>query len=88
MGYQNADRVLPSELIKMIQKYVDGDYIYIPRKANERKQWGECTAIREELKERNASIYLDYQKGMSMEMLADKYFLSLKSIQRIIYTSD
>lgn len=88
MGYQNADRVLPSELIKMIQKYVDGDYIYIPRKPNERKQWGECTAIREELKERNASIYLDYQKGMSMEMLADKYFLSLKSIQRIIYTSD
>lgn len=85
MSYRSADKVLPNELIEMIQQYVDGDYLYIPRKENGRKKWGENTMIREELEERNTSIYRDYLQGVPMGELAERYFLSEKSIQRIVY---
>ena len=32
MGYKNAIRVLPDDLIMAIQEYIDGEYLYIPRK--------------------------------------------------------
>ncbi|WP_312650497.1 CD3324 family protein [Proteiniclasticum sp.] len=84
MSYMRAEQILPRELIELIQKYVDGENIYIPRKDNERKEWGQGTAIRRELDERNLSIYRDFTKGDSVKDLAEKYFLSIKSIQRIL----
>ena len=33
MGYIKAETVLPVEIIELIQEYVDGKNIYIPRKA-------------------------------------------------------
>ncbi|WP_033168666.1 CD3324 family protein [Clostridium sp. KNHs205] len=84
MGYRKAEQILPNEIIELIQNYVDGECIYIPRKENNRRDWGESTSIREELKERNHNIYLDYKNGMKGTEIADKYFLSVKSIQRII----
>ena len=84
MGYRKAEQILPNEIIELIQNYVDGECIYIPRKENARRNWGENTNIRKELKERNLSIYLDYQGGMKETQIAEKYFLSVKSIQRII----
>jgi len=38
MGYKKAELVLPIEIIELIQNYVDGEYIYIPRKDNERRE--------------------------------------------------
>ena len=32
MGYIRAEEILPAEIIELIQKYVDGANIYIPRK--------------------------------------------------------
>lgn len=84
MSYRRAEQILPNEIIELIQNYVDGECIYIPRKENSRKNWGENTSIREELKERNLCIYIDYQMGMKGSEIAKKYFLSVKSIQRII----
>ncbi len=84
MSYKKAVSILPVELIELIQSYVDGEYIYIPRKEENKKTWGSNTAIKDELLSRNKSIFRDFADGVSMEELADKYFLSLKSIQRII----
>ena len=84
MGYRKAEEILPIELIELIQRYVDGESIYIPRKADSRKEWGSETLIKQELKERNYEIYSDYMSGMLVVELADKYFLSEKSIQRIV----
>lgn len=84
MGYRKAEQVLPAEIIALIQNYVDGECIYIPRKENARKEWGAGTKIREELYERNESIFKDYEKGLKVCELAEKYFLSDKSIQRIL----
>ena len=84
MGYRKAEQVLPLELIELIQNYVDGECLYIPRKTQERRSWGTQTMIREELKERNHQIVKDHEKGVCVKELAVKYYLSEKSIQRIL----
>ena len=84
MCYIKAKEILPIEVIELIQKYVDGGVIYIPRKECNRKQWGEKTNTREEVKLRDLTIYGEYNSGISKKVLAEKYFLSKKSIDRII----
>ncbi|MDO5519371.1 MAG: CD3324 family protein [bacterium] len=84
MGYRKAEDILPIEIIKLIQQYVDGEMLYIPRKEGNRKEWGQQTQARQQLDKRNKSIYQDYQTGMCVMSLAEKYFLSEKSIQRIL----
>lgn len=84
MSYKKATHILPQALLLKVQEYVDGELIYIPRVSENKKSWGEATSTRQELRERNKHIYADYLSGERMESLAEKYFLSLKSIQRII----
>ncbi len=84
MSYKKAKHILPEELLVAIQEYIDGEYIYIPRKEQHKMSWGSRTTIKAELDLRNANIYHDFLSGMVRETLAEKYFLSLKSIQRII----
>lgn len=84
MGYIRAEEILPNEVIELIQQYVDGANLYIPRKQENRQQWGTGTAYRDELQIRNTSIYRDYLSGTPVQELADHYYLSEKSIQRII----
>lgn len=47
MSYRRAEEVLPIEIIKLIQQYVDGENLYIPRIENTRKDWGQQTQIKE-----------------------------------------
>lgn len=84
MGYYKATDVLPPKILEILQDYIDGEYIYIPRKPENRKFWGQQTDCKKVFSERNIQIYKDYQNGMSLTQLADKYFLVEKSIQRII----
>lgn len=84
MSYVKAVDVLPDEILALIQNYVDGEYIYIPRKENNKKSWGENTNSRKEIRMRNSKIYEDYKRGIKVKDLAEKYFLSDKSIQRIV----
>ena len=84
MSYKKATHVLPRDLLLKVQEYIDGEFLYIPRIADNKKGWGETTSTRQELQERNKRIYEDYLSGANMETLAVKYYLSLKSIQRII----
>ena len=39
MGYMKAEEILPMEIIELIQQYVDGKNIYIPRKTEHRQEW-------------------------------------------------
>ena len=84
MNYQNSTNLLPKELIEQIQKYVDGKVIYIPKKQINKKHWGENTDTKQVLASRNCQICLDRQNGMTIKQLSEKYYLSEKSIQRII----
>lgn len=84
MSYIKAKEILPKEVIELIQEYVQGETIYIPKKECDRKPWGKMTTIREEISLRDSNIYSEFKIGVSREELAEKYFLSKKSIDRII----
>ncbi len=84
MKYKNAQKILPKEIIKIIQQYVDGSYLYIPRKDENRKSWGENSGFKNELIERNTQIYKLFNNGSSVKELANKYYLTQNSIRKII----
>jgi len=84
MRYVNAQDIFPDDVLAVMQKFVDGAYIYIPKKSDNRKKWGENTRSKLETQERNENIYAKYKSGVSINELADEYYLSDKSIQRII----
>ena len=84
MGYLRAEEILPIEVIELIQQYVDGENIYIPRKSANRQAWGPSTQIKQALLTRDQQIYKDYLDGSKTSELACKYYLSQKSIQRIL----
>lgn len=84
MGYVKAEKVLPQNIIHLIQKYVDGQNIYIPKREGCRKAWGSITESKNIIEKRNKEIYTEYLAGMKTKVLAEKYFLSEKSVQRIV----
>lgn len=85
MKYINAKVLLPNGLVKELQEYIQGGYIYVPAIQEQQKHWGELSGYRAELQERNKLIVAEYRNGISIEELADKYFLSIYAIRKIIY---
>lgn len=88
MKYVRIDRILPDELVKEIQKYIQGEYVYIPSIPEKRKRWGEKSKIRDYIKDRNAKILKQYIGGQSISNLAKEFFLSDSSIKKIVYKKD
>ena len=84
MRYKNATQHLPKELLEQVQQYADGEFLYIPRIKGAKKEWGARTTTRRELMARNERIYKEYLAGARADALARRYFLSIKSIQRIV----
>lgn len=84
MSYNNVSTCLPESLVQEIQKYIQGEYIYIPKESKKKRAWGSNTGTKIELEERNSKIYLAYHSGKSSKELSLDYFLSIKSIQRIL----
>lgn len=85
MNYINARLLLPDTLIEELQDYIQGGYLYVPAKQKQRKHWGELTGYREELRQRNIKIITEYNNGLSVEGLAEQYYLSVHAIRKIIY---
>ena len=50
MPYTNAAQVLPPDLVAAIQQYVDGELLYIPRRAEIRSAWGTRSGSRDFLR--------------------------------------
>lgn len=84
MGYIRAEDILPEEILALVQQYIDGQSIYIPRRAECHKAWGAETRTRNDLMNRNRQIYEAYQSGVTAMELSTKFFLTVKSVQRII----
>ena len=82
MSYLRAEEILPKELLEAVQQYVNGQSVYIP--AKEKSDWGSGTDTKQILDSRNREIFEKHLDGASVQMLADEYALSEKSIQRII----
>ncbi len=85
MSYIKAEAVLPADLLEEIQKYISGRNIYIPAKQDNKLNWGMKSGYRQELKDRNTEIFFQYLQGIKISELAIRFYLSEKSIYRIIY---
>lgn len=86
MGYKNGSVLLPAELLRQIQDYVDGEYIYIPRLAANRKKRGGWKNSYSMLKKRNLEIYRKYKSGVSVKQLSEIYYISPQGIYKILST--
>ena len=84
MTYKNAKDVLPEALLREIQRYADGEILYIPTKPASRIGWGDRSGARLEYEKRNKLIRTMYAQRCSYEELADKFYLSVDSIKKII----
>ena len=87
MKYENAVDLFPEEILKQLQKYAAGKLVYIPA-GKKRKAWGETSGYRHYLKQRNHAIRCAFQAGEEPNMLCERYFLSLESIKKIVYTKE
>lgn len=85
MKYISAENILPKELIDEIQKYCQGQYVYIPKEQGIRSEWGTKSGVRKELEIRNSEIKTKFHNGESKEALAEDYCLSISSIKKIVY---
>lgn len=85
MSYVNADDVLPKVLVEEIQKYVDGQLLYISRKNENSLSWGEKCGTKEKLAKRNQTIVSRFYSGETISELGKAYYLSEKRIQGIIH---
>ena len=85
MKYISAENILPKELIDEIQKYCQGQYVYIPKEQGIRSKWGTKSGVKKELAIRNNEIKTKFHNGESKEALAEDYCLSISSIKKIVY---
>lgn len=86
MKYVKATAVLPETLIAEIQKYVQGETIYIPKQETTFQKWGTRSGGRKILDERNTSIKRAFKSGTTINQLAERYYLSVETIKKIVYT--
>ena len=84
MSYKKANDILPYSLLRAVQQYIDGEYIYIPRKEDNKQPWGANTEIKETLQARNREILGKRLAGCPVAELAEQYFLSPKAIYKIL----
>ncbi|MGG0717912.1 CD3324 family protein [Robertmurraya massiliosenegalensis] len=86
MKYTNAKKVLPEKLISEIQKYIQGETLYIPKQETKYQKWGTASGGRKMLDRRNAAIRKSFTSGSSIQQLAEEYYLSSETIKKIIYS--
>ena len=84
MGYIKAKDILPEDLLDAVQAYVDGEYLYIPRKECNRKAWGELKRSGGYVAARNAEIGREFRAGATARELAARYYLSIQAIHKIV----
>ena len=87
MKYVKADVIFPEHLLKEIQKYIQGDLVYIPNPEGVRKKWGDNSGNRTYLIQRNKDIRNKFREGSTIEQLSGIFCLSFDSIKKIVYSN-
>lgn len=83
MKYRNAIELLPLELLQELQRYAQGEVIYVPKV--KRKPWGEGTGTKTFYSQRNADIRNRFSHGAGLEKLSEEYFISEDAVKKIVY---
>lgn len=87
MKYVNAQQILPEKLLQEVQRYVQGETLYVPRTGQDKKRWGTVSGGKQLLKKRNEAIRTSFEKGTRVEQLAADYHLAVTTIRKIVYSS-
>ena len=85
MKYRNASEIFPDDLLKEIQKYTDGELVYIP-KTKERQNCGDKSGARTFYQQRNEEIRQKFRHNhRRIDELSEEYGLSIETIRKILY---
>ena len=85
MKYRNASEILPDDLLKELQKYAQGERLYVPSDKG-RKRWGEDTGARKFYEQRNEEIRHKYfALKRTVAALCEEYSLSNETVRKILY---
>jgi Mor family transcriptional regulator len=84
LNYKKGTEVLPARLLMEIQEYVEGSLVYIPKRSG-KAGWGYVSGARADLDARNTRIAALYERGETIEALADRFHLGEDTIKKIIY---
>lgn len=84
MRYKNAAEILPEDLLKELQLYIDGELLYVT-KAVPKKEWGIESGSKSYYLKRNKEIRQRWGVGVPVRELAKQYSLAESTIKKIIY---
>ena len=85
MAYKKATEVLPAHLLEEVQRYINGELLYIPKPEAQKIGWGRLSGAREQIARRNEAMIVAYQSGRSVREIAGEYYLSEDTIRKIVY---
>jgi RimJ/RimL family protein N-acetyltransferase len=83
MKYRNAIELLPPQLLQELQRYAQGETLYVPR--IKRKSWGEGTGAKTFFSERNENIRKQCSLGENLENLSEEYVISEDALKKVVY---
>ena len=83
MKYRNAAEILSPQLLQELQKYAQGETLYVPKIA--RKSWGEGTGARAFFSGRDRDIRKQFSRGVELETLSEAHFISEDAVKKIVY---
>lgn len=85
MKYLNAKTILPQAVLEQLQQYAEGELLYIPKRPQNRKRWGEVQGSKGQTAERNRAIRDAFSQGSAFCELAERYCLAEETVKKIIY---
>lgn len=85
MKYVKAQAVFPHSLLAEIQKYVQGELVYIPKPPDSYQKWGANTDAKRIVAQRNEDIIQAFKVGAAIAELAELFYLSEETIKKIVY---
>ena len=85
MKYVKARDVFPVPLLAEMQKYIQGELVYIPKSPTSYKKWGANTGTKNATAQRNETMVRAFKAGTTIPQLADLYNLAEDTIKKIVY---
>ena len=85
MKYIKAQDVFPESLLLEMQKYIQGEYVYIPKSPDNHEKWGANTGSKNMIAQRNREMVQAFRAGISVSQLAELYYLAEDTIRKIVY---
>ena len=83
MKYTAANEILPKELLKQVQKYIQGQYIYIPKEEGVRNPWGSNSGAKRVTAERHSEI-----KEKFLNVIPKEDIIYQDKCTKILYKND